>query len=155
MSPPVITAALKNTGKNPGRINQISLCLYFTSSPSVLGNQSSWEASRCLEDWNIWNSKFTWVILANTSQICNQTSPQLLVMLVCVWLEANARMVLEVPEIYWGRDPEKLGTIVNPHCRSGKCGRREGREENWARRGLDYDTIPGQVQPSWWWGLRP
>lgn len=50
MSPPVITVILENAGKNPGRINQISLYSDFTSPPSALSHQGSPEASRRLED---------------------------------------------------------------------------------------------------------
>lgn len=45
--------------------------------------------------------------------------------------------------MYWERHS---GSIFRPHCRSCKCGRREGREENGARRTLNCSKISGQVQ---------
>lgn len=68
-------------------------------------------------------------------------------MLICVCWETDAKMGLDFSEIYWERHPDKLGSIFRPHCRSCKWARREGREENWARRTLNCSKIPGQVQP--------
>lgn len=75
--------------------------------------------------------------------------------LIHVCQEADPQMVLDVKEIYQGREQKQVGGALTSGCRSDTCTRSQGRKEDWVESVSHQSTVPRMFQPGQWGILQP